>query len=1134
MAKAMNQPARARSVLAAMLIASLAAATAGSPGVQAAQGQWQQLVQRPSARFGAALAAAGGDQAVLFGGLVQNDELVFLSDTWIYDLGQGTWREDKSGAAPSARAGHAMAFVSSGKVLLFGGWSGGQPLDDTWVYDLSTGNWTLQSPEGSPPRRLLHAMVYIGEDQVLLFGGLNEPPTGEDGDDLARGDMWLYDLSADEWSDLSENVPAELEPRGGHGMALLDGDSVLLFGGVGNEYLLLADTWLYDVSAQSWTEDTSGQAPPPRAGHAMAALGAGQALLFGGRGENDTTLADTWRYASGDWTQLDTGHDPAARWIPAAAAVGEGTVLMFGGQGEKPGPEEDEPALGDAWLFDRLDADWSDEALRLWPSPRASPAMVYAGSSRVLLFGGKDRADRVLGDTWLFNTTSNRWMPQTPDPSPLARYSNAMAPIGDGKVLLFGGAYEEGENGNLVALGDTWLYDLATRTWTNMAPAGDTPAARYLHAMAYLGGDQVLLFGGSDDESVETGSYLGDTWRYDLSENTWTEVFPGSSPGVRCGHAMAPLPDGQVLLFGGMEAWQEMLQDTWLYEDGDWTVLTPDASPAPRGAAGLVAIEPGQLLLFGGIGGEAGGWNSLGDSWLFTADGDGDWEELNPSPSPPPRFVPAMADLGGNGALLFGGSSEDEEPGDRQLGDLWRYDATAGGWSGVRQGNSPKARAGHGMAYLTGEQVLLFGGVFGEAFDPDEEPREVFDDTWLYDRAANTWTQLFAAVAPRERFFSAMAHAGGGRALLFGGFNWRMDTMGDTWLFDLGAGTWARLTPDPSPPARAAHALAYLGDERVLLFGGWSQEEGGHLLADTWVYDAEDGTWESMTPATSPPARSFHAMAYIGTGKVLLFGGQGESGYLADTWIYDLEEDTWTQDATGPSPTARIMHAMTYLGGDRVLLVAGQAPDESPLGDVWVYDLSTGAWEQVSSSPAPQARVAPAMADIGSWRVNGLLFGGAGPELDSWPDDTWQYGPLGNDAVQLAGFTARRQARTVILEWQTISEINHAGFRLLREEPSGRLVNLTPQLIAPAAAGGELDGACYAFVDRAAPAAATRYWLEDVDRRGRVSRHGPALAPAFGGLRPTLPVLPAGQGAGGFEGQAPRLGLSPAHQAGRE
>ena len=83
-----------------------------------------------------------------------------------------------------------------------------------------------------------------------------------------------------------------------------------------------------------------------------------------------------------------------------------------------------------------------------------------------------------------------------------------MASLGGDQVLLFGG-YGGSLNG------DTWVYDFSANTWTNQSLVSSRaqrvdaagPSARYGHAMASLGGDQVLLFGGYDDTS-----YHGDTW----------------------------------------------------------------------------------------------------------------------------------------------------------------------------------------------------------------------------------------------------------------------------------------------------------------------------------------------------------------------------------------------------------------------------------------------------------------------------------------------------------------------------------------------------------------------------------------------------------------------------------------------
>ena len=84
--------------------------------------------------------------------------------------------------------------------------------------------------------------------------------------------------------------------------------------------------------------------------------------------------------------------------------------------------------------------------------------------------------------------------------------------------------------------------------------------------MAYLGGDQVLLFGGED-----AGGLNGETWVYDLSDNTWTIQASLVAPSARFAHAMASLGGDQVLLFGGEDG--SPCGDTWLasgFHSGPW------------------------------------------------------------------------------------------------------------------------------------------------------------------------------------------------------------------------------------------------------------------------------------------------------------------------------------------------------------------------------------------------------------------------------------------------------------------------------------------------------------------------------------------------------------------------------------
>jgi hypothetical protein len=50
----------------------------------------------------------------------------------------------------------------------------------------------------------------------------------------------------------------------------------------------------------------------------------------------------------------------------------------------------------------------------------------------------------------------------------------------------------------------------------------------------------------------------------------------------------------------------------------------------------------------------------------------------------------------------------------------------------------------------------------------------------------------------------------------------------------------------------------------------------------------DTASWVQLSPASSPPARSYVAMTYDpASGKIIMFGGFDGTGYLNDTWTFD-------------------------------------------------------------------------------------------------------------------------------------------------------------------------------------------------------------------------------------------------------
>jgi N-acetylneuraminic acid mutarotase len=319
----------------------------------------------------------------------------------------------------------------------------------------------------------------------------------------------------------------------------------------------------------------------------------------------------------------------------------------------------------------------------------------------------------------------------------------------------------------------------AINAWIKLSPSGALPSVRGGHSMVYdSAANKVIMFGGLEERSI-TRVPLNDTWAYDPTANTWTNLSPaGALPSARAYPSMVYTPaTNKVIMFGGTSN-GTFLNDTRAYDPtaNTWTNLNPTgALPSPRWAHSMVYDSTtGKVILFGGMSGPVG----------------------NPD-----------------------------------FNDTWAYDPTANTWTKLSPaGAVPSARDSFSMVYdQATNRVILFGGV--GARSPE------LNDTWVYDPTANTWSNLSpAGTLPPVRYSPAMVYeATGGRVLMFGGEFGKSGALNDTWAYDPAANTWTNLNPPGALPYPSARVMVYdSASNKVIMFGGNSSNVA---LNDTWSYN---------------------------------------------------------------------------------------------------------------------------------------------------------------------------------------------------------------------------------------------------------------------------------------------------------
>jgi hypothetical protein len=326
-----------------------------------------------------------------------------------------------------------------------------------------------------------------------------------------------------------------------------------------------------------------------------------------------------------------------------------------------------------------------------------------------------------------------------------------------------------------------------------------------------------------------------------------------------------------------------------------------------------------------------------------------------PTPTPEPTEIPALNpsargfsamayDSESDKIILFGGHTGGDTTDPAHFSaETWAFDAATNTWTNMKPVSGPKGRSSPGLAYDSeSDRVILFSGDDNLVFS--------LPDTWTYDYNANTWTEM--AKGPANRYNFRMAYdSESDRIILFGGFRFPSDFLNDTWAYDFNSDTWTQMQPITSPTGRASYGMTYDTQiDRVILFGG---EVNFSPRADTWTYDFNTDTWEEVKLDTGTPPRGRHSLIMVydaESDRTILYGGHTGG---SETWAFDYNLRTWTQLKPDQAPGTRSKHTLAYSNAaKRVILFGGQLFTELDYADqTWSFDLNNNTWTDLTRSP---------------------------------------------------------------------------------------------------------------------------------------------------------------------------------------
>ncbi|KAK9474157.1 uncharacterized protein V1510DRAFT_401641 [Dipodascopsis tothii] len=207
-----------------------------------------------------------------------------------------------------------------------------------------------------------------------------------------------------------------------------------------------------------------------------------------------------------------------------------------------------------------------------------------------------------------------------------------------------------------------------------------------------------------------------------------------------------------------------------------------------------------------------------------------------------------------------------------------------------------------------------------------------------------------------------------------------------------------KLKPDPLwtqwPPSSVTASVVMCSDlQTIFVFGGFENVRG-EVFNTVYKIDVATMQYAQVRECagTVPSGRNGHSATYWRDGKIVVFGGETESGQCVnELYVFDMNTNTWTRPEThGPRPRGRSRHAAVLSEcGTMVFFSGGMIPDptlqqgHTLLRDIFALNLQTMTWSESRRFVARYDHVA-AVDDGKVW-----VFGGLTPDMGRVRDIVW-------------------------------------------------------------------------------------------------------------------------------------------------
>jgi N-acetylneuraminic acid mutarotase len=315
------------------------------------------------------------------------------------------------------------------------------------------------------------------------------------------------------------------------------------------------------------------------------------------------------------------------------------------------------------------------------------------------------------------------------------------------------------------------------------------------------------------------------------------------------------------------------------------------------------------------------------------------------------------------------------------------------GWKEIKSTNTPSVRYDSCYFYqTTTNSFYIVGG--------RNSQNQSYNDIWKLDISKGSWSQKPTPSGASLDSVGRMNYCAFDKdndLLYLYGKNSSGNTLPSEILkWAVNDNILEEIAPSSVPDTSRGHSIILLksglSEPSLVIFGG--EDTGSVKNNDIKTFSLSSKKFETLNiSGIKPPERTNHIAVLSKNNKMIVIGGESNSGSLKDIWSFDFTTKSWTEINSVNSKIDGYYNSHFYSDSDNsIIFYGGKNSTGKFLSNFIKYDITNNTWEELDSNPQPSELSGSAIISPSKGKF--YLFGGNSMNSNQEPvstNKTWKY-----------------------------------------------------------------------------------------------------------------------------------------------